>query len=397
MSDRPVAFVIMPFDAELNEVYSAFIVPTLEEVGYSVLRADDLYGQRNILRDIVESISNSELIVADLTGLNPNVFYELGVAHALQRPVILMTQNIDELPFDLQSYRVVIYETHFARIERAREALKQTALGALQGQIEFGNPVSDFASAAGRQVSRSPSTAAGRPSTTAEDDADEEAGWLDHRVAMEEGFDKLTGILDSVTESTSSIGEKAQQYSERFARANATQGTGAASTFRYIANEYGRELVQYGESLSAANDSYERVARETENSIEFIISHAKVSSEEDFQSLFKFVETLEGVEAAASGAITAYVGMRETVRSLEGAERSMTRAARVVGRELDRFVGNIEKTIASVQRGVEIGRRKIEAAAEERSKHLDSAEFEGADVSPNSAPNPEPTDAEGAA
>src|SRR5215213_5676776 len=97
MSDKPKAFVIMPFDAELNEVYGSFIVPTLEEIGYSVLRADDLYGQRNILRDIVESISDSDLIVADLTGLNPNVFYELGVAHGLQRSVILMTQNIDEL------------------------------------------------------------------------------------------------------------------------------------------------------------------------------------------------------------------------------------------------------------------------------------------------------------
>jgi hypothetical protein len=366
MSEKPTAFVIMPFDAELNEVYSAFIVPTLDEIGYSVLRADDLYGQRNILRDIVESISKSDLIVADLTGLNPNVFYELGVAHGLQKPVILMTQNIDELPFDLRQYRVVIYQTHFARIEHAREALRQTALGAMQGRIEFGNPVSDFASAQGRQVSRSPSTA----TVSSEDgDDEEEAGWLDHRVAMEEGFNKLREILDSITDSTHRIGETTQQYAERFSRANATQGPGAASAVRYVANEYGRELVRYGEELSTANDAYEEVARETENSIEFIISYAKISSEEEFQSLVKFVDTLEGIEAAASGAMASYVGMRETVRSIEGIEKRMTRAARVVGRELDRFVGNIEKTIASVQRGGEIGRRKIESAGGEFRAH----------------------------
>lgn len=381
MTDKPRAFVIMPFDAELNEVYGSFIVPTLEEIGYSVLRADDLYGQRNILRDIVESISNSDLIVADLTGLNPNVFYELGVAHGLQRPVILMTQNIDELPFDLRQYRVVIYDTHFARIERAREALKQTALGAIQGQIEFGNPVSDFASAVGRQISRSPSTA----TATSEDDEEDEAGWLDHRVAMEEGFDELKGILDSVTESTSDIGEKTENYGERIARANATQGSGAAAAVRYIANEYSRELVGYGEKLSVANDSYERVAREIENSIEFIISHANISSEEEFQNLAKFVATLEGVEAAASEAKAAYVNMRSTVRSIEGIEKTMTRAAKVVGREIDRFVGNIDKTIASVQRGIEIGRRKVETAGEGFGGAGSlSSENEG------STPNPEP-------
>ena len=79
------AFVIMPFDAELNEVYSAFLAPILSEIGYDVRRADDIASQGNILRDIVESIAGADLIVADLTGLNPNVFYELGVAHALRK------------------------------------------------------------------------------------------------------------------------------------------------------------------------------------------------------------------------------------------------------------------------------------------------------------------------
>jgi hypothetical protein len=359
MSESPNAFVIMPFDAELNEVYSAFIVPALEEVGYSVKRADDLYGQKNILRDIVEWISKSDLIIADLTGLNPNVFYELGLAHALQRPVVLMTQNIDELPFDLRSYRVITYSTHFARIASAREALRQTAVGAISGKLEWGNPVSDFAST-GRLTARAPASPA-ESSTQVEDEDEEDRGWLDHRVAMEEGFQELKEILDSVTEATAAIGENTNSYAERITRANA-QGSGRASAVKYIANEYSRELVAFGEKFSTANAAYERVARDTQDSIEFIISNATINSAEDARDLLNFVETLKGVEKAAEGALGGYVGMRQSLKSVEGLEKSMTRAAKIVAREIDRFIANIEKTVASVQRGIEIGRRRLEDA-----------------------------------
>jgi hypothetical protein len=359
MADKPIAFVIMPFDAELNEVYSAFIVPALEEAGYSVRRADNLDGQKNILRDIVEWISKSDLILADLTGLNPNVFYELGMAHALLRPVILMTQNIDELPFDLRSYRVITYNTHFARIASAREALRQTAFGAIRGELEWGNPVSDFAST-GRLISRTPASPS-ESSAQAEDEDEEDRGWLDHRVAMEEGFGELREILSSVTEATLSIGEKTNSYTERFIQANA-QASGRASGIKYIANEYSRELEGFGEKLSVANDLYERIARDTQNSIEFIISNATINSVEDAKALLEFVETLDGVEKAAGGALDGYVGMRQSLKSVEGIESAMTRAAKIVGREVDRFISNIEKTTASVQRGIEIGRRRLEEA-----------------------------------
>ena len=100
MEYKPLAFVIMPFEDQFTTVFSHFIKPILEELGFNVERADDIENQRNILRDIVENIHNSALIIADLTTANANVFYELGLAHALRKPVILMTQSIEEVPFD---------------------------------------------------------------------------------------------------------------------------------------------------------------------------------------------------------------------------------------------------------------------------------------------------------
>src|SRR5438094_10056047 len=100
-----VAFVIMPFRPELNKVYERLIKPSLEEEGFRVSRADSSIDLRNILDDIIDGIATADLIIAEVTDVNANVFYELGVAHGLDIPTLMITQSIDSLPFDLNTYR----------------------------------------------------------------------------------------------------------------------------------------------------------------------------------------------------------------------------------------------------------------------------------------------------
>lgn len=83
----------------VNYLYRYLIADGLSNLGYDVRRADDILSQNNILSDIISSIYSSDLIVADLTGSNPNVYYELGIAHAFNKNVILLIQDIEELPF----------------------------------------------------------------------------------------------------------------------------------------------------------------------------------------------------------------------------------------------------------------------------------------------------------
>src|SRR5207248_8991106 len=109
----PKAFVLMPFDAEFNTIYEELIAPALEEAGYLVQRADSFLDQQNILMDVVRGIDQATLVVAELTSLNPNVLYELGVAHGLKKPTVLLAQDIAEVPFDLRSYRIISYSTRF--------------------------------------------------------------------------------------------------------------------------------------------------------------------------------------------------------------------------------------------------------------------------------------------
>lgn len=103
-------FVLMPFDREFDEVY-AEIKDCMGGLGFECKRADDIFVSRAILETVILEIKQSQLIVADLTARNANVFYELGIAHILKDlpSVILISQSIDRLPFDISHNLVLQY------------------------------------------------------------------------------------------------------------------------------------------------------------------------------------------------------------------------------------------------------------------------------------------------
>jgi hypothetical protein len=99
---------MMPFDAGFNAVYET-LKETVERASLRIRRADDIWENPAIIQDIVSLIDRSRVVIADCTGRNPNVFYEIGIAHTLGRDVILITQNPDDIPFDLRHLRYVRY------------------------------------------------------------------------------------------------------------------------------------------------------------------------------------------------------------------------------------------------------------------------------------------------
>lgn len=99
---------MMPFDARFGSVYQA-IQRAGTAVGMRVNRADDIWVHHQIIQDIVSLIDRSRIVVVDCTGKNPNVFYEAGIAHTLGREVIMITQHMDDVPFDLRHLRAITY------------------------------------------------------------------------------------------------------------------------------------------------------------------------------------------------------------------------------------------------------------------------------------------------
>lgn len=112
---------MMPFDAGFNAVYDS-LKATADKVGLRCRRADDIWENPAIIQDIVSLIDRSRVIICDCTGRNPNVFYEIGIAHTLGREVILITQNAADIPFDLRHLRYVPYLNN----AEGRQALGET-------------------------------------------------------------------------------------------------------------------------------------------------------------------------------------------------------------------------------------------------------------------------------
>lgn len=139
------AFVLSPIDAgEFDELYRGVIRPTLEAQGVKVGRADELDLQ-NIMAAVVRGITTAHIIIAEITTRNPNVMYELGVAHALEKPVIILTQDIEQVPFDLRAYRVIRYSPHFAAIGSLTKTLEELVSALRDGNLSYSSPIADFA------------------------------------------------------------------------------------------------------------------------------------------------------------------------------------------------------------------------------------------------------------
>lgn len=162
MSEAKIkCFVIMPFgnpsiDPEhkkrLDHIYSEWIKPTVESVSISAYgvktitchRGDKENRPGEIIDHILEHLILADIVIADLSGKNPNVFYELGVRHAVKKNTILIADNIADIPFDLRGQRAIPYQYDPIRLVEFRELLKATICNVITTDIQIDNPVRQF-------------------------------------------------------------------------------------------------------------------------------------------------------------------------------------------------------------------------------------------------------------
>lgn len=127
-------FVLMPLGEvhDLPKVFHDHIKPVIEKrCSLRCERANDINNINGIMQSVWESINRARVIIADLTDKNPNVFYELGIAHTLGKPVVMITQSMDHVPFDLRHLRCIEYAYKPDRIKQFEETLAKTVLRVL--------------------------------------------------------------------------------------------------------------------------------------------------------------------------------------------------------------------------------------------------------------------------
>lgn len=129
-----MVFVIMPFSLNLTGIYNAIVKPTVEAKNLICRRGDDINSNNAIISDIWKSICEARFIIADLSTRNPNVMYELGIAHTVGKETILIHQNSDQerFPFDISHFRIIDYQDSATGGEVLRTKLSDTIDSVLQ-------------------------------------------------------------------------------------------------------------------------------------------------------------------------------------------------------------------------------------------------------------------------
>ncbi len=147
-------FVIMPFSSTNScteeqwlDIFENTIKPAVDEFGfdYTCFRASLVIG--NIITDILDNLYSADVVIADLTDKNANVFYELGVRHALRNATILIAQNLEHVPFDLRNYVTLKYDwkTKIGR-ENFKQSIKSilSKIEANPNDIHVVSPISTY-------------------------------------------------------------------------------------------------------------------------------------------------------------------------------------------------------------------------------------------------------------
>jgi len=123
---------MMPFDASFAPVYRA-IEAAAAEANLKCNRADNIWEHHTVIQDVVSLIDRSRIVVCDLSGRNPNVFYEAGIAHTLGREVILITRQPEDVPFDLRHIRYI----HYLNNDQGLAALQHQLAGRMKALLSL--------------------------------------------------------------------------------------------------------------------------------------------------------------------------------------------------------------------------------------------------------------------
>ena len=151
MNTKKKCFVIMPISKTKScdkdgctGIFDHMIKPAVtgSKLGFDCEQAKPRTGA--LIKDILEGLNRADVVIADLTDKNPNVFYELGIRHTLRNRTILIAQNIRHVPSDLQSYWVVTYEKDLTGAEKFKRRVREILREMQKNPDKPDSPVADF-------------------------------------------------------------------------------------------------------------------------------------------------------------------------------------------------------------------------------------------------------------
>lgn len=341
--DKHKVFVIMPFEDKFFEIYEMLKRQFEEHFLFSHAGEED--NQQNILKDIVQAIYDSDIIIANLTGLNPNVFYELGIAHTLNKKVIIITEDILTLPFDLKSYRAKEYSTHFVKFAELIDALNKYMDGAMTGEVVYSNPVSDFLST---KSEKEVTASIYQKEATIALEEDTENGFLDFLEGIEENIEEMTKNINNMSGDMNTMASGMTTSTSEIERVNKTGGSGTATFMRKELKKVAKYIETFSTQLRLYNQTYEELWSKIEKDTLGLIENKFAAQNKE--ELLSYFESLNAMKIAIKDSCSHVEEMKKTSLNNLGMERTLNQAIRFLDKDLANYIEIMEQITSSIDR-----------------------------------------------
>lgn len=341
--EKKTVFMIMPFKDEFFEVYEMLKVKFEERFEFT--NAGDEGNQQNILKDIIQPIYEADVIIADLTGLNANVMYELGLAHCFNKKTIIITQDdLAMLPFDLKQYRAKDYNTHFKKFAELVEYLEKNLNGAVDNSVSYSNPVKDFLTL---EKIENASWFSDKPMVVLEDDSDK--GFLDYLADIEENTQELTDNLTGISAEMSTMNAGVSASTAEVERAKKSGGASAV----FVRKE-SRKIAKYTDTFSAQlrartktmSDLWDKIERDTLG----LLENKHASNDINKPHLVQYLKALFAMKESANDNEKSFEGLKTVMENTKGFERSLNKAIAFLISDLDVYLVLVERIQDSVDK-----------------------------------------------
>ena len=352
IENKPKVFVITPFSEDHLALYNE--LKRTFEAEFNLTNAGNLDNQQNIIQDIVEGIYQAEVIIADLTGLNPNVFYELGLAHAMDKKVIIITQDIGELPFDIKSYRANAYSLQFNKLPALIDELRKLLCGALDGSVKYGNPVTDYIPNFHKMFSEEKMVATHVDSPKdGEDTIEEEAsseGFLDYIANIGEYSEKMTTEITLMGSEMIQLNASITAATGDIDRVKSQSGNVDVAFIRNVCRRLSIPIDQFAGKLKDHVAGVNEYWIVVENGYLSLLDNQHTQTLENSESLKASITALMGAQTALYETDAKIEGFVDALRGNMGMERRLNKSITVLISGLESYLSMTDTMASSIDR-----------------------------------------------
>lgn len=335
-------FFIMPFTDDNFEVYELLKEQFNSEFDFS--HASDEDNQQNILADIISPIYNADIVIADLTGKNPNVMYELGLAHCFDKKTIIITRDdLSSLPFDLKQYRAKNYSTQFKDFYSLIEYLKKHLRGAMDETVIFSNPVKDFLEKAKNSL-----TPLFSPSKSIQFNNDK--GYLDFLADIDEDAHSMAENLDSLQKDMQTMTDGMNRCTEEIERAKQNGGQGTAAFARKQTRKVASYIETFSQQLKKHNQNNVELWTKIETNTLELLENNYSSKDDNKPALKSFLNSMKLLKTSVSSSQTSISTLKEASLNNLGLERSLNQAIRLLDKDLQNYIDICDQMVAGIDR-----------------------------------------------